>query len=133
MTWSVVSVSNNYVTLVWHSFFTRNISKLHKRRAYCEAQGKGRAMGGPRKVTQRSFIDGGWWMVDIFSLMLYIKVGFANFDRLTHHVLRLLVVDEELELGLDVHPGEVALHLEPLAAGQLERNARDLRRHRGRL
>ena len=31
---------------------------------YCEAQGKGRAKGRPRKVTQRSFIDGGWWMVD---------------------------------------------------------------------
>ena len=30
----------------------------------CEAQGKGRARGGPRKVTQRSFMDGGWWMVD---------------------------------------------------------------------
>ena len=30
----------------------------------CEAQGKGRAKGRPRKVTQRSFIDGGWWMVD---------------------------------------------------------------------
>ena len=29
----------------------------------CEAQGKGRARGRPRKVTQRSFIDGGW-MVD---------------------------------------------------------------------
>ena len=28
----------------------------------CEAQGKGRAKGRPRKVTQRSFIDGGWWM-----------------------------------------------------------------------
>ena len=42
---------------------------------YCEAQGKGRARGGPRKVTQRSFMDGGWWMVDILSLMLYIKVG----------------------------------------------------------
>ena len=42
---------------------------------YCEAQGKGRAKGRPRKVTQRSFIDGGWWMVDILSLMLYIKVG----------------------------------------------------------
>ena len=25
----------------------------------CEAQGKGRAKGGPRKVTQRSFMDGG--------------------------------------------------------------------------
>ena len=42
---------------------------------YCEAQGKGRARGGPRKVTQRSFMDGGWWMVDILSLMLYIKFG----------------------------------------------------------
>ena len=41
----------------------------------CEAQGKGRARGGPRKVTQRSFIDGGWWMVDILSLMLYTKFG----------------------------------------------------------
>ena len=41
----------------------------------CEAQGKGRAKGRPRKVTQRSFIDGGWWMVDILSLMLYIKFG----------------------------------------------------------
>ena len=39
----------------------------------CEAQGKGRANGRPRKVTQRSFIDYGWWMVDILSLMLYIK------------------------------------------------------------
>ena len=41
----------------------------------CEAQGKGRAKGRLRKVTQRSFINGGWWMVDIFSLMLYIKFG----------------------------------------------------------
>ena len=38
-----------------------------------EAQGKGRAKGRPWKVTQRSFIDGGWWMVDILSLMLYTK------------------------------------------------------------
>ena len=42
---------------------------------YCEAQGKGRARVGPRKVTQRSFMDGGWWMVDILSLMLYTKFG----------------------------------------------------------
>ena len=42
---------------------------------YCEAQGKGRAKGRPRKVTKRSFMDGGWWMVDILSLMLYIKFG----------------------------------------------------------
>ena len=43
--------------------------------SYCEAQGKGRARGRPRKVTQRSFMDGGWWMVDILSLELYTKVG----------------------------------------------------------
>ena len=29
-----------------------------------EAQGKERAKGRPRKVTQRSFIDCRWWMVD---------------------------------------------------------------------
>ena len=41
----------------------------------CEAQGKGRAKGRPRNVTQRSFIDGGWWMVVYLSLMLYTKFG----------------------------------------------------------
>ena len=46
---------------------------------FCEAQGKGRAKGRPRKVTKRSFIDGGWWMVDILSLMLYIKFGCVAF------------------------------------------------------
>ena len=45
----------------------------------CEAQGKGRARGGPRKVTQRSFMDGGWWMVDILSLMLYTTFGCVTF------------------------------------------------------
>ena len=42
---------------------------------FCEAQGKGRAKGRPRKVTQRSFMDGGWWMVVYLSLMLYTKFG----------------------------------------------------------
>ena len=28
-----------------------------------EAQGKGRAKGRPWKVTQRSFIDDGWWIL----------------------------------------------------------------------
>ena len=45
----------------------------------CEAQGKGRARGAPRKVDQRPFIDGGWWMVDILSLMLYTKFGYITF------------------------------------------------------
>ena len=31
---------------------------------YCKAQGKGRAKGRPREVTQRSFIVYRWWMVD---------------------------------------------------------------------
>ena len=44
----------------------------------CEAQGKGRAKGRPRKVTQRSFIDCRWWMVDILSLMLYTKFGWNH-------------------------------------------------------
>ena len=39
---------------------------------YCEAQGRGRAKGRPRKVTKRSFIDGGWWIS--FSLMLYTRL-----------------------------------------------------------
>ena len=38
--------------------------KLKDFLSYCEAQGKARAKGQPRKVTERSFIDGGWWMVD---------------------------------------------------------------------
>ena len=42
---------------------------------FCEAQGKGRAKGRPRKVTKRSFMDGGWWLVVYLSLMLYIKFG----------------------------------------------------------
>ena len=46
-------------SLIWH--LEQNIFILLY---YCEAQGKGRAKGRPRKVTQRSFIDGGWWMVD---------------------------------------------------------------------
>ena len=51
----------------------------------CEAQGKGRARGGPRKVTQRLFIDCGWWMVGILSLMLYIKFGRHHHHHHHHH------------------------------------------------
>ena len=36
---------------------------------------EGRAKGRLRKVTQRSFLDYRWWMVDILSLMLYTKFG----------------------------------------------------------
>ena len=59
---------------VYDSFALR-ITNLLPIKENCEAQGKGRAKGRPRKVTQRSFMDGGWWMVDILSLMLYIKFG----------------------------------------------------------
>ena len=41
-----------------------DILKKNFFRHYCEAQGKGRAKGRPRKVTERSFIDYRWWMVD---------------------------------------------------------------------
>ena len=39
------------------------LCKIHSLN-FCEAQGKGRAKGRPRKVTKRSFIDmdGGWWL-----------------------------------------------------------------------
>ena len=66
---------------------TKNVNKQNMK--YCEAQGKGRARGGPRKATQRSFIDGGWWMVDILSLMLYTKFGCVTF----HHPKSLNLQD----------------------------------------
>ena len=50
----------------------------------CEAQGKGRARGGPRKVTERTFIDGGWWMVDILSLELTLKLVATHPPTTTH-------------------------------------------------
>ena len=31
--------------------------------------------GGSTKEKKRKKMDGGWWMVDILSLMLYIKFG----------------------------------------------------------
>ena len=61
------------------------IIKLHIRIYSCEAQGKGRARCGPRKVTQRSFMDGGWWMVVYLSLMLYIKFGCHHPPPTTTH------------------------------------------------
>ena len=62
---------------------------------YCEAQGKGRARDGPRKVTQRSFMDGGWWMVDILSLMLYTKFGCVTFPPPSLLISRIkLIMDQ---------------------------------------
>ena len=59
--------------------FERNNALCVMQNIYCcEAQGKGRAKGRPRKVTQRSFIDCRWWMVDILSLMLYTKFGWNH-------------------------------------------------------
>ena len=39
-----------------------------------EREGEGVDLGRSL-TTQRSFIDGGWWMVDILSLELYTKGG----------------------------------------------------------
>ena len=61
--------------LLWliHSVFWKKIVKLRER-----------AKGRPRKVIQRSFKDGGCWMVDILSLMLYTKFGYVTFHPPTH-------------------------------------------------
>ncbi len=48
-------------------------------------------------------------------------------------MLCLLPVDEELQLGLDVHPGQAAGQLDPLVERQLGRQPADLRRHGRRL
>ena len=73
------SSPGGHVVFTLHSrpnmYILISISNIASKWTFCEAQGKGRARGGHRKVTQRSFMDGGWWMVDILSLMLYIKVG----------------------------------------------------------
>jgi len=53
---------------------------------------------GPRKVTQRSFIDGGWWMVDILSLMLYTKFGCHHHH---HHHLPVLLIISRIKLSMD--------------------------------
>ena len=37
--------------------YNHNVRRSEHIRMFCEAQGKGRARGRPRKVTQRSFID----------------------------------------------------------------------------
>ena len=66
---------------------------------YCEAQGKGRAKGRPRKVPQRSFIDGGWWMVDILSLMLYTKFGCHHHHH--HHHPPVLLIIHWIKLIMD--------------------------------
>ena len=66
----------NCKQIIKEKCYRRRIGKADKASFYfCETQGKGRAKGRPRKVTQRSFMDCGWWMVDILSLMLYTKFG----------------------------------------------------------
>ena len=42
-------------------------------RAFCEAQGKGRARGRPRKVTLRSFIDYRLSIINILEPRAYTK------------------------------------------------------------
>ena len=70
----------NCKQIIKEKCYRRRIGKADKASFYfCEAQGKGRAKGRPRKVTLRSFKDCRWWMVDILSLMLYIKFGCVTF------------------------------------------------------
>ena len=49
------------------NMINKSIKNVNKR-TYCEAQGKGRAKGHSKVIYR-------WWMVDILSLMLYIKFG----------------------------------------------------------
>ena len=52
----------------------------------------------------------------------------------THHVPGSPVIDPELQRGLDIHPGQVTAHPQPLAAGQpAHRHTGDLGRDPGRL
>ena len=52
----------------------------------------------------------------------------------THHVPGSPVIDPELQRGLDIHPGQVTAHPQPLAAGQpADRHTGDLGRDPGRL
>ena len=53
--------------------------------AYCEAQGKGRARGRPRKVTQRSFIDGGYLKATVVHIRVtlgHLRVTIGHFRSL---------------------------------------------------
>ena len=71
-----VGIYNDNVIAGAHGKAETELDFFELCRTYCEAQGKGRAKARPLvTVTQRSFIDGGWWLVDILSLMLYIKFG----------------------------------------------------------
>ncbi len=45
-------------------------------------------------------------------------------------MLGLFAVDEELELGLDIHPGQGAGELDPLVERQLGGQPANLRRYR---
>ena len=51
-------VNKDMHTARWMYYSQITNDKLY----FCEAQGKGRAQGRPRKVTQRSFIDCRWWI-----------------------------------------------------------------------
>ena len=50
-----------------------------------------------------------------------------------HHMFCLFSIDKELQLRLDIHPGKMALNLQPLPAPQLQGDSCDLWRYGGRL
>ena len=52
------------------SLYLHKIDNGEQFSVFVKLRERDRARGGTRKVTQRSFMDGGWWMVDILSLML---------------------------------------------------------------
>ena len=71
---------------------------------------------------------------------LSFQLCFANIVILvslylcTHHVPGSPVIDPELQRGLDIHPGQVTRHPEPISVGQAAgRHSCDLWGHPGRL
>ena len=85
----------SWCTQCVYAIITQHLEALSCTLHYCEAQGKGRAKGRPRKVTQSSFIDGGWWMMDILSLMLYTKFGCH------HHLPTVLLLISRIKPSMD--------------------------------
>ena len=81
--------------------FQIELVRAGEREGFCEAQGKERAKGQLRMVTQRSFKDYRLWMVDILSLMLYTKFGCHHHHHHHHHLPPVLLIFSRIKLSMD--------------------------------
>ena len=72
-----------------------SVSCRGKGSRYCEAQGKGRAKGRLRKVTQRSFIDYRWWISFPWCFTLNLVATTTTFPPLLLLISRIkLIMDQ---------------------------------------